>query len=205
MLYIVSLLVKPWQRAALYNQFDKTFRKFYILICLLKFCALRIGLILLKLGKLGKIEFCIHGYFQCIFYCLGWVHTLQNVDWPADHIIKDQSYTNIENEFIVLLIRILPANIVFTNCSSRHSVYVWLSMHSYWKIYVFKFGRIEIWDLLFECMTIHSLLLVTLLKYVTHSSFHWLKKIWIIKIRRGFCGHSVFFLLYLLFIVPVYF
>jgi len=45
--------------------------------------------------------------------------------------MKDQNYTNIENEFIFLLIRILPADTVFTNCSSRHRVYVWLSMHNY--------------------------------------------------------------------------
>jgi hypothetical protein len=104
----------------------------------------------------------------------------------------------IKNKFIVLLIWILPANAVLTNCSRRHRVYVWLSMHTYWKIYLCMFSRagylrFAVW------MYCNSLfLLVTLLTYVTRIPFHCITKIQDIKIRRGLCGHSVSFQMYML-------
>jgi len=59
----------------------------------------------------------LHTWIFSVHFLLPvWVHTLQNDERPTEHIIKDQSYINIENDFIILLIRILPANTLFTEC-----------------------------------------------------------------------------------------
>jgi len=47
------------------------------------------------------------------------------------HITEDQIYTNVDNEFIFLLIRIVYGNTVFTNYSCRHSVWLQLSVCMY--------------------------------------------------------------------------
>jgi len=58
------------------------------------------------------------------------------------HVTEDQIYTNVDNEFIFLLIRIVSANTVFANYSCRHGVWLQLSVCRYWKICVCKFCRI---------------------------------------------------------------
>ena len=61
-------------------------------------------------------------------------------------------------------------------------------------------GRFAVW------MYSNSLFVACEYPDICYSqSIHWIRKIWNIKIRRGLCGHSVFFQLYLLFIVTGYF
>ena len=97
-----------------------------------------------------------------------------------------------------MLIRILPANAVLTTILADT-----VFMYGYQCILTERCMcacsvGLDIYDLLFECIAIHCWLFVTLLTYITRIPFRGIKKIQDFKIRRGLCGHSVSFQMYML-------